>query len=116
MPPKHVPLSPEDVPFFESVVAEFAKSELTNHQIELVALLARTMADYEREQIALRKGDTARKQIVQMHMNSIIGLRRSLSLHGRARGESDVVAKRRAMTKAIEANTPFGDDLISRPN
>ena len=45
VPPAHVPLSPEDMPFFESVIAEFAKSELTDHQIELVALLARTMAD-----------------------------------------------------------------------
>jgi hypothetical protein len=117
VPPAHVPLSPEDMPFFESVIAEFAKSELTDHQIELVALLARTMADLEREQLALRKGDSSKKQLVQMHVNSILGLRRSLSLHGRAKGgEARTVAQRRQMVKEIEANTPFGDDLISRPN
>ena len=116
VPPVHVPLSPEDMPFFESVIAEFARSELTDHQIELVALLARTMADLEREQLALRQ-DSSKKQIVQMHINSIIGLRRSLSLHGRAKGgEARTVAQRRQMAKTIEANTPFGDDLISRPN
>ena len=111
-----MPLSGEDMPFFESVIGEFTKSELTDHQIELVALLARTMADLEREQIALRR-DSARKPLVQMHVNSIIGLRRSLSLHGRAKGgEARTVAQRRQTAKAIEANTPFGDDLISRPN
>jgi hypothetical protein len=115
-PPAHVPLSPDDMPFFESVIAEFAKSELTDHQIELVALLARTMADLEREQLALRR-DPARKPLVQVHTNSIIGLRRSLSLHGRAKGgEASTVAKRRKMAKAIEADTPFENDLISRPN
>jgi hypothetical protein len=39
-PPAHVPLSPDDMPFFESVIVEFAKSELTDHQIELVALVS----------------------------------------------------------------------------
>jgi hypothetical protein len=36
------------------VIAEFAKSEWTAHQLEIAAMLARTMADLNREQMALR--------------------------------------------------------------
>ena len=47
-PPSNVPLEPGDLPFFASVIAEFARSEWTAHQLELAAMLARTMADLER--------------------------------------------------------------------
>ena len=44
-PPSNVPLAPMDLPFFASVITEFARSEWTAHQLELAAMLARTMAD-----------------------------------------------------------------------
>lgn len=127
--PSSVPLEDCDMVFFANVIDEFARSEWTAHQLELAAMLARTMADLEREQRALRdegsvvkteKGTPVvnpRKTIIQMHASTILSYRRSLSLHARAQGgEARDVAKRREATKAIEANNPLDDDLLARPN
>jgi hypothetical protein len=129
VPPSSVPLEACDVPFFVNVIAEFARSEWTGHQLELAAMLARTMADLNREQIALREeGSVAtsergtpvvnpRKAVVQMHAASILSFRRSLSLHTRAqtRDAADI-AKRRGRAKSIEADNPLDDDLLARPH
>jgi hypothetical protein len=128
-PPSNVPLEAGDLPFFVSVIAEFARADWTAHQLELAAILARTMADLEREQRLLRKeGAVAysekgtpvvnpRKIVVQMHASSVLSFRRSLSLHARAQaGEARDVAKRRDAAKEIEAGAQLDDDLIARPN
>lgn len=128
-PPSNVPLDECDVPFFANVIAEFARSEWTAHQLEIAAMLARTMADLEQEQRDLRREGSVmlsergtpvvnpRKAVVQMHAGSILSFRRSLSLHARAQGgETRDVAKRRAGTKAIESDVEATDDLIARPN
>lgn len=127
-PPANVPLDAEDAPFFRSVIAEYARSEWSAHQLELAAMLARTMADLTREQQLLRtEGGVAysekgtpvanpRKSIVQMHASSILSFRRSLSLHARAQaGEARDVAKRRGAAKNIESDNPLEDDLLARP-
>ena len=127
--PSNVPLSAEDLPFFASVIAEFARTEWSAHQLELAAMLARTMADLEREQRDLRaegsvvKSDKGtpvvnpRKAVVQMHASSILSFRRSLSLHARAQGgETRDVAKRRSQAKAVEDGIESDDDLLARPN
>lgn len=128
-PPSNVPLDEGDMPFFANVISEFARSEWTAHQLELAAMLARTMADLEREQRELREEGSVmrsdrgtpvvnpRKTVVQMHAGSILAFRRSLSLHARAQsGEARDVGKRRAGTKRIEADLATDDDLIARPN
>ncbi|MER9170926.1 terminase small subunit [Mesorhizobium australicum] len=127
-PPENVPLDAEDMPFFYNVIGEYARSEWSAHQLEIAAMLARTMADLTREQKLLRdeggvsyseKGTPVanpRKSIVQMHAGSILSFRRSLSLHARAQaGEARDVAKRRGATKAIEGDNPLEDDLLARP-
>ena len=130
-PPSNVPLDASDLPFFASVIAEFARSDWTAHQLELAAMLARTMADLEREQRDLRVEGSVmasergtpvvnpRKAVVQMHASSILSFRRSLSLHARAQGgEARDLGKRRAGAKAIEDGVDAlgEDDLIARPN
>jgi hypothetical protein len=129
VPPPHVPLDKADLPFFANVIAEFARSEWTAHQLELAAMLARTMADLNREQIALREEGSVsetrqgtpvvnpRKSVVQMHAGTILSFRKSLSLHARAQlGEARDVAKRRGKAREIEADNPLDDGLIARPN
>lgn len=129
VPPSNVPLDKSDMPFFASVIAEFARSEWTAHQLELAAMLARTMADLEREQRLLREeGATAlsergtpvvnpRKTVVQMHASTILSFRRSLALHARAQGgDARDIGKRRQMARDIEANNPLDDDLLAKPN
>jgi hypothetical protein len=83
VPPPGVPLEKCDLPFFANVIAEFARSEWTAHQLEIAAMLARAMADLNREQAALReegavmwtpKGTPVvnpRKTVVQMHASTI---------------------------------------------
>jgi hypothetical protein len=88
VPPPSVPLDKCDLPFFANVIAEFARSEWTAHQLEIAAMLARTMADLNREQVLLRQEGSVinpRKTVVQMHASSILSFRRSLPLHARAR-------------------------------
>jgi hypothetical protein len=128
-PPTNVPLDAEDLPFFRNVISEYARSDWSAHQLELAAMLARTMADLTREQKLLRdEGGVAysekgtpvanpRKSIVQMHASSILSFRRSLSLHARAQaGEARDVAKRRGAAKEIEGDNPLEDDLLARPD
>ena len=128
-PPSHVPLEDCDWPFWHSVISEFARSEWTEHQLELAAMLARDMANLERNQRLLRsEGEVMatergtpvvnpRKAIVQATQGGILSMRRSLSLHARAQqGEARDAGKRRAAAKKIEADNPMDDDLIARPS
>ena len=128
-PPAEVPLEENDMPFFDAVVSEFARSEWTDHSLQLAAMLARMMSDMQKEQALLRtEGSVAysekgtpvvspRKTVVQMYAGSILSMRRSLSLHARAQGgDTRDIAKRNKMAKAIEARIPDDDDLIPRIN
>jgi hypothetical protein len=128
-PPSNVPLEARDLPFFASVIAEFARSEWTAHQLELAALMARMMSDLENEQRLMRqegatlvteKGTPVvnpRKTVIQMHSGSILSMRKSLAMHARGKdGEARDVAKRRDQAKAVEADNPLADELLARPN
>lgn len=126
-PPSHVPLQDCDWPFWETVVDEFARSDWTEHQLELAAMLARTMSNLEVEQrtlrgegfISVRENGTSvenpRSRVVQNLAGQVLNLRRSLSLHARARGEARDVAKRASMAKGIEAGASLDDDLLGMP-
>jgi hypothetical protein len=124
--PKHVPLSERDLPFWNSVIAEFARSEWTDHQLELAAMLARTMSDLEEEQRLFRQEGTIsysekgtpvvnpRKTAIQMHAGTILSFRRSLSLHARATGgEMETIGPRRALAKKAESGALMADDLLA---
>lgn len=127
LPPSHVPLDDMDWPYWHSVVAEFARAEWTEHQLELAAMLARTMANLEREQRTLRsEGFTSmsvkgtpvvnpRATACKGLAGDILAIRRSLALHARARsGDSRSDATRRDQAKAIEAD--LDDDMLGMPS
>ena len=129
VPPSNVPLTAEEMPFFASIIDEFAKADWTPHQLELAAFLAMAMADLRRNQTMLREeGEVVtggmgsavvnpRKQAVQMHANNVVAFRRSLALHAAAAGQKADVGKRKAMAKRIEAEaSEDDDDLLARPN
>lgn len=126
-PPSNVPLKKEDLPFFASVIDEFARAEWTAHQLELAALLARKMRllrdelqtlEDEGFTLVTEKGapcQNPRLGGVRMLDTSIMATRRSLQLHARAReGEARDAGKRRDIAKGHEAT--FSDDLLARPN
>lgn len=125
-PPSHVPLDDMDWPYWHSVVAEFARAEWTEHQLELAAMLARTMANLEQEQRTLRaEGYTAlsmkgtpvvnpRSTAVKGLTSDILALRRSLALHARARsGDNRDAAKQRDAGRDHEQET--NSDLLASP-
>lgn len=122
LPPEHVKLNADDLPFWESVVAEFPKADWTKHQLEVAAQLAKAMADLESERGSLRvegyvlvmEGGKAvanpRHGIARDLTNSIMSLRRNLQLHARAQGgEARDVGKRKAQAREIETGV-MGDD------
>lgn len=91
-PPAHVPLLGADIPYFHSLVEEFAAADWTKHQLELVAILARITASLEEQQrklfaegslIERRDGSlgTNRQSLVVTTFSSqVLALRRSLDL------------------------------------
>lgn len=126
-PPSNVPLTDADLPFFASVIAEFARSEWSAHQLELASMLAKKMRMLRDELSTLeREGFTAvtaggspcqnpRLGGVRMLDTSIMATRRSLQIHARAKsGEARDTGKRRDMAREFEADE--GDGLLARPN
>ena len=127
-PPKHIKLRRGDQPFWESVVAEKAKSEWTEADLVVAANLARAMADAEKiAAFAVDKGGNVKVTILigmidlsDKLARRIVTLRRALGLDNRAKnGEQRDVNKRRGIAKGIEAghNPMAGDDdsLLARP-
>lgn len=126
-PPSNVPLKPDDLPFFASVIAEFAKSEWTAHQLELAAMMAQKMRllrdelqtlEAEGFTLVTASGNPCQNPRlggVRMLDTSIMATRRTLQLHARAQGgEARDTGKRRGIAKGHE--TELGDDLLARPN
>ena len=123
-PPSHIILTDSDWPYWHSVVGEFPKADWTDHQLEVAAQLAKSMADLEDQRNALRtEGYTVEGKANPRHgiardlTNSVMSLRRNLQLHARAQGgEARDAGKRRAAAKSLEAGAHFeDDDLIARP-
>ena len=125
-PPSHVPMEEMDWPFWHNVVAEFARAEWSEHQLELAAMLARTMANLEEQQRELRsEGFTSksergtpvanpRVQVVKGLTGDILAFRRSLALHARAQsGDTRTEAKRREKAKGMEAEA---NELFASPS
>lgn len=128
MPPGHMILDECDWPHWRNVVAEFARAEWTQHQLELAALLARTMADLAREQrelrtegyISVRENGTTvenpRARAVKSLTGDILSLRRSLALHARARsGDSRTDGTRKEAARAAQQDLGE-DELLARPS
>lgn len=125
VPPSHIRMTDEDMPFFDNVVAEFARADWSQHALEIASILARTLCDLEREQYLLREEGSIsstergtpvpnpRKTIVQMHASSILSLRKSLGVDARAKGDGRDIAKQKDKAKSQEIKTD--DDLIARP-
>jgi hypothetical protein len=128
-PPSHVPLDDCDWPFFESVIEEFARSEWTEHAVEIAAMMARTMATLEQEQrtlrneglIAVRENGTTvenpRARVCKSLAGDILSFRRSLALHARARngGDNRNAGTRKEQGKAIEGGVSSDSEIFPSP-
>jgi hypothetical protein len=125
--PSNVPLNKEDIVFYHNVISEFARSEWTQHALEIAAMMARCMCDLNREQQMLRKegyittrqnGTTVenpRTRIVKGLTGDLLSLRRSLGVNARAREEQHVANKKTSIAQSIEADNPLDDGLLARP-
>lgn len=128
VPPSHVPLTEADLPFWESVIAEKAKSEWTAHDLEIAALLSRALRRLDVEEAKLDGEDgvlvsaggtpmaNPRLRIVADLHARVIKYRQTLGIHSRGKGgEARDVEKRRQQAREIEDGNPMTDDLIARP-
>lgn len=123
-PPEHIRFSNKDYTFWDSIIAEFANIEWTNHNLEIAAFLARTMSDLEMEQVrmrnegSVRKGKiNPRKQVIEMHTKNILSIRRSLAIHSRGKnGELRDQSKKIKRDRDLQAMIDSIDcDLIATP-
>ncbi|MFN3700404.1 MAG: terminase small subunit [Alphaproteobacteria bacterium] len=129
-PPDYFELSEQDLIHFENIAGEMAKVEITPHKLDVMALLARMITDFDNEVLAMRKEGSVietekgtvtnpRKALISFYANSITAFRRSLSIHGRGiGGDKRDIAKRRAIAKDIERDVSEVFDesgLIARP-
>ena len=125
--PSNVPLSETGIPFYHSVIDGFARSHWTENALEIAAMMARTMHDLDVEQqelreegyIAVRENGTTtenpRTRIVKKLTFDSLFLRRSLGVNARAQNAAYVASKKTDIAKAIEADNPLIDGLITRP-
>jgi hypothetical protein len=128
-PPKHLKLRRGDMPFWDAVISERAKSEWTESDLVVAANLARSMSDAEK--IAAFSVDRGGNVNVATLMSTIemsdklarriVTLRRALGLDNRAKnGEQRDVNRRREHAMDIEGgHNPMADDgdsLLARPS
>jgi hypothetical protein len=121
LPPGHVYLADGHWPFWRSVVAEFPKADWTDHQLEIAAQLTKAIARLEREGNALDLQSSVIEgrvnplvAVVRDYTNSVMSLRRNLSLHARAQGgEARDVSKRRDAGLSIEAEAGEATSLLN---
>jgi hypothetical protein len=127
--PEHVPLTDADKPFWRSVLAEKPKSEWTDHDLELAALLAGSMRKLQAEEARLEDegsvittagGNPAanpRCRIVADLAARVLKYRQTLGIHNRGKnGEQRDVLKRREAAQEVERGNPLADDLLARPS
>ena len=132
-PPAHIRLRPGDMPFWDSVISERAKSEWTDADLAVAANLARAMADAEMiSGMSVGERGSVRGKVKPKFVIASIGavdklarrmvtLRRALGLDNRTKnGEQRDVNRRREIAKEVEANhNPLADDeddLLARPS
>lgn len=127
-PPKHIKLRRGDLPFWDAVIAERARSEWTDADLAVAANLARAMHDAEKvAAMPIDKGGnfTAESLILTIAASDklarrIVSLRRALGIDSRSKhGEQRDVNNRREQAKATESgHNPMAHDpdgLLARP-
>jgi hypothetical protein len=136
VPPLNVPLEERDMSFWHSVLNEYARADWTFHQLELAAMMARTMSNLEEEQRLLRSEgsvifkelkdkngnvykvlhcENSRARSIQTLMGQVLAMRRSLALHvrGKSGGTNKDAAHQREANKEVERKTkPNKDDEL----
>jgi len=127
-PPAYVPLGETEMPFWESVISEKAKSEWTAHDLEIASLLASSMARLIKENTLLAGEESVMKSesgnayanprlriIADAHAQAL-KYRQTLGIHSRGKeGEARDAEKRRGIAKGIENDNPLDDDLLASP-
>jgi Phage terminase, small subunit len=126
--PDHIELIESDLPFWNNIIAEKAKTEWTAHDLEIAAFLAKAMRtmceeqselDNEGSVITTAGGNMAqnpRVRIIADLHSRIMKYRQSLCINARGKqGEPRDIIKRRETAKQIEGGIILGDPRMARP-
>lgn len=130
-PPAHIALTEADAPFWESIIAEKANVEWTDHDLEIAAMLAMSMRRLVDQEKLLddegpltvtaggNKAHNPRGRVVADLHARVIKYRQTLGIHSRAKdGEARDAGRRRAQAKEAQhaaTGADDEDDLIARP-
>ena len=126
--PAHIPLTAEDEPFWQNIIAEKPKAEWTAHDLEIAAMLAQSLRKLRNEELLLdAEGSVVKEEgrnptanprlriVADLHARAM-KYRQTLGIHNRAKeGEARDVRKRREQAFEVENGNPLDDDLIARP-
>ena len=128
-PPPHVPLTEADEPFWNNIIAEKTRSEWTNHDLEVAALLARSMRCMVEEEgkmqvegavlttVGGNKCQNPRARLIGDLNSRIMKYRQTLGIHSRAKqGEPRDVKRRRANAMELENELAITDPLFAKPH
>lgn len=128
VPPAHVALIDADQPFWLSVISEKPKAEWSSHDLELAAMLARSMRRLDAEEAKLETEDCVLKsaggndyanprlRIVADLRAAVFKYRQTLGIHNRGKeGEARDVRKRREQAFDVERDNPLDNELLARP-
>ena len=130
--PSHVKFDDLERLIFAELITEMSKSEITDHKVTMMVLLARQMACLQNEQVSLAREGVVltnshgnavanpRVKICAGLTAAILAMRRSLGIHARelAGGDNRRTAIMREHNKANEVmmDEIDGDNLLARPN
>jgi hypothetical protein len=128
LPPVHVPLTEDDMPFWGNVIAEKPKLDWTAHELELAALLAQSMRQLVQQNKLLEdegpviytvRGDAAqnpRLALIRDAHARLMKYRVSLGITVAAKGGNPKEReKRKELGKQIEAQAAGPDPRFARP-
>lgn len=131
-PPKSITLTTRERSIFADITAELSKSEISDHKLTLIAMLAQQMAALESEQVLLRREGSVltnshgnavanpRATVCKSLTGTVLSMRRSLGIHARelAGGDNRRTAIRRGHNMANETARDGYDDegLIPFPS
>lgn len=114
--PDLISLSKKEMLIYERICNEFARIELTDHTVDLIAMLAKAMHELEVQQDQLANEDVVdtgargglvmnpRATYVSKLRGDIINMRRSLGIHAPSKGKRGNREKTRDHMKETEAS------------
>jgi len=126
-----ISLTDQEKMFFDRIIAEKAKMQWTDHEIDMATILARTMSEFDTNMNILKTEGSViyddkdrpfinpRKKATDDSASSICNIRRTLGLNSAKKyGDTRDAQKRAQLAREVEQSvlTDNEDDLLATPD